>query len=113
MIFLVRKIEDADTENSSSPHSSSLGINLGSAAPSPHIPTGMPALLAAWITVRIERTGTVFQLTNTYTGESGGESPSTGDTSVPMFMITLLSASGVIMILTGLVVRNRKEKQDV
>lgn len=64
-------------------------------------------------TVRIERTGTVFQLTNTYTGESGGESPSTGDTSVPMFMITLLSASGVIMILTGLVVRNRKEKQDV
>ena len=64
-------------------------------------------------TVRTEQAGTVFRLTNTYTGEKGGESPSTGDTSVPMSLITLLSASGIIMILTGLGVKNRKEKQDV
>lgn len=64
-------------------------------------------------TVRTERTGTVFRLTNTYTGEEGGESPSTGDTSVPLSLITLLSASGIIMILAGLGVKDRKEKQNV
>lgn len=50
MILRVLRIADEETENSSSPHSISLGIIFGSEAASPHIPTGMPAFLAFLIT---------------------------------------------------------------
>ena len=43
--------DGALTLNSSSPKASNSGIIRGSAAASPHIPTGIPACFAAWITI--------------------------------------------------------------
>ena len=47
-----QKLDGALTLNSSRPHAKSSGIILGSAAASPHIPTGICALRAAEITWR-------------------------------------------------------------
>ena len=63
-------------------------------------------------TVKVEKNKTMFLLTNTYTGDTPEEVPKTGDSSVPLLPVTLLSLSGMVLILTGLAVRGRREKDD-
>ena len=63
-------------------------------------------------TVKVEKNKTMFLLTNTYTGDTPEEVPKTGDSSVPLLPVTLLSLSGVVLILAGLAVRGRREKDD-
>lgn len=63
-------------------------------------------------TVKVEKNKTMFLLTNTYAGDTPEEVPKTGDSSVPLLPVTLLSLSGMVLILTGLAVRGRREKDD-
>lgn len=63
-------------------------------------------------TVKVENNKTMFLLTNTYAGDTPEEVPKTGDSSVPLLPVTLLSLSGMVLILTGLAVRGRREKDD-
>ena len=63
-------------------------------------------------TVKVEKNKTMFLLTNTYTGDTPEEVPKTGDSSVPLLPVTLLSLSGMVLILAGLAVRGRREKDD-
>lgn len=63
-------------------------------------------------TVKVEKDKTMFLLTNTYTGDTPEEVPKTGDSSVPLLPVTLLSLSGMVLILAGLAVRGRREKDD-
>lgn len=63
-------------------------------------------------TVKVEKNKTMFLLTNTYAGDTPEEVPKTGDSSVPLLPVTLLSLSGVVLILAGLAVRGRREKDD-
>ena len=63
-------------------------------------------------TVKVEKDKTMFLLTNTYTGDTPEEVPKTGDSSVPLLLVTLLSLSGMVLILAGLAVRGRREKDD-
>lgn len=63
-------------------------------------------------TVKVEKNKTMFLLTNTYTGDTPEEVPKTGDSSVPLLPVTLLSLSGMVLILVGLAVRGRREKDD-
>lgn len=64
-------------------------------------------------TVRIEKNKTMFLLTNTYTGDTPEKVPKTGDSgSVPLLTVTVLSLCGMALILAGLVVRSRREKED-
>ena len=63
-------------------------------------------------TVKVEKNKTMFLLTNTYAGDTPEEVPKTGDSSVPLLPVTLLSLSGMVLILAGLAVRGRREKDD-
>lgn len=63
-------------------------------------------------TVKVEKNKTMFLLTNTYAGDTPEKVPKTGDSSVPLLPVTLLSLSGMVLILAGLVVRGRREKED-
>ena len=63
-------------------------------------------------TVKVEKNKTMFLLANTYAGDTPEEVPKTGDSSVPLLPVTLLSLSGVVLILAGLAVRGRREKDD-
>lgn len=63
-------------------------------------------------TVKVEKNKTMFLLTNTYVGDTPEEVPKTGDSSVPLLPVTLLSLSGMVLILAGLAVRGRREKDD-
>ena len=63
-------------------------------------------------TVKVEKNKTMFLLTNTYAGDTPEEVPKAGDSSVPLLPVTLLSLSGMVLILTGLAVRGRREKDD-
>ena len=63
-------------------------------------------------TVKVEKNKTMFLLTNTYAGDTPEEVPKTGDSSVPLLPVTLLSLSGLVLILAGLAVRGRREKDD-
>ena len=63
-------------------------------------------------TVKVEKDKTMFLLTNTYTGDTPKKVPKTGDSSIPLLPVTLLSLSGMVLILAGLAVRGRREKDD-
>ena len=63
-------------------------------------------------TVKVEKNKTMFLLTNTYAGDTPEEVPKTGDSSVPLLLVTILSLSGMVLILAGLAVRGRREKDD-
>ena len=63
-------------------------------------------------TVKVEKNKTMFLLTNTYTGDTPEEVPKTGDSPVPLLLVTILSLSGMVLILAGLAVRGRREKDD-
>ena len=63
-------------------------------------------------TVKVEKNKTMFLLTNTYAGDTPEEVPKTGDSPVPLLLVTILSLSGMVLILAGLAVRGRREKDD-
>ena len=63
-------------------------------------------------TVKVEKDKTMFLLANTYTGDTPEKVPKTGDSSVPLLSVTILSLSGMVLILAGLAVRSRREKDD-
>ena len=63
-------------------------------------------------TVKIERNKTAFMLTNTYTGDLPEDVPKTGDAFSPLLQVSILSLSGMVLILIGLMIRSRREKDD-
>lgn len=63
-------------------------------------------------TVKVERNKTAFMLTNTYTGDLPEDVPKTGDAFSPLLLVSILSLSGMVLILIGLMIRSRREKDD-
>lgn len=63
-------------------------------------------------TVKVERNKTAFMLTNTYTGDLPEDVPKTGDAFSPLLLVSILSLSGMALILIGLMIRSRREKDD-
>ena len=63
-------------------------------------------------TVKVERNKTAFMLTNTYTGDLPEDVPKTGDAFSPLLQVSILSLSGMVLILIGLMIRSRREKDD-
>ena len=61
-------------------------------------------------TVKIERNKTAFMPTNTYTGDLPEDVPKTGDAFSPLLLVSILSLSGMALILIGLMIRSRREK---
>lgn len=63
-------------------------------------------------TVKVERNKTAFILTNTYTEDLPEDVPKTGDAFSPLLLVSILSLSGMVLILIGLMIRSRREKDD-
>ena len=51
-------------------------------------------------------------LTNTYTGDLPEDVPKTGDAFSPLLLVSILSLSGMVLILIGLMIRSRREQDD-
>ena len=49
-------------------------------------------------------------ITNTYAGEESG-TPQTGDGQMPYYMIFLLAGSGLLMLMAGLVLKDREKNR--